>query len=181
MQGRQASLNRSVLPCAWMIRARGAVQKDPHRYKGGVGPVSGHAQERRRRRAGWGRLLPAGRGGQRLIGACRSLVLVVPLRQRVVHKGVHLGRHIDVLAVTRGHLQTFQLSPPCSLAISQGSATCSVPAGLNTNAKGWPSDNSTHSMLIVSVSFLVHAQSSVQKGPQDCKPEDIIVMLYKMF
>ena len=90
--------------CAWW-RTDIQTSKSPHRYKGWVGPVSRHAQEGLRGCARRGRLLPAGRRGQRLIGACRSLVLVVPLRECVVHKSIHLGGHVDVLAVTCGHLQ----------------------------------------------------------------------------
>ena len=77
----------------------------PHRHKGWIGPVSGHAQEGLRGCASRGRLLPAGRCGQRLVGACRSLVLIVPLRERVVHKGIHLCGHVDVLAIAGGYLQ----------------------------------------------------------------------------
>ena len=54
-----------------------------YRNKNGVGPVHMDAQERRIRRRGRRRLLPAGRGGQRLVAALR-------LQQRVHPTGHQL-------------------------------------------------------------------------------------------
>lgn len=101
------------------LRTSQIASEGSHRHKHWIRPAGVDAQECLRRRVSGRRLLPGWRLGQRLIRTSSCLVLVVPLRDCVVHKGVHLCRYIDVLPIARRHLRRILLASAAETARPQ--------------------------------------------------------------